>query len=168
MRTAGRLGGFGSCGCPSRRVAGAKSLSYYYVSRDAKCILVTAVCVSICLSLSAFPHYCAHPGASSGNGRVCSLVLHYWADLQSVHRFRCYDNVAPNAKCQQVLVLAVYLVVKRVAAQCMNFNRSSFVCLRTALSPCREHQLAVTMPVCMCASLNDMTFDLNICRSGSS
>ena len=29
-----------------------------------------------------------------------------WADLQSVHGFRCYDNIAPNAKYQRVLVLA--------------------------------------------------------------
>ena len=34
----------------------------------------------------------------------CPLVVNYWADLQSVHRFHCYDNIAPNAKCQQVLV----------------------------------------------------------------
>ena len=26
------------------------------------------------------------------------LVVHYWADLQSVHGLRCYDNIAPNAK----------------------------------------------------------------------
>jgi len=37
------------------------------------------------------------------------LVVHYWADLQSVHGFRCYDNSA-NAKRQQVLVLALCLV----------------------------------------------------------
>ena len=23
----------------------------------------------------------------------CPLVVHYWADLQSVHEFRCYDNI---------------------------------------------------------------------------
>ena len=40
----------------------------------------------------------------------CPLVVHYWADLQSVHGFRCYDNIAPNVKCQRVLVLAVCLV----------------------------------------------------------
>jgi len=34
------------------------------------------------------------------------LVVHYWADVQSVYGFRCYDNIAPNAKCQRVLVLA--------------------------------------------------------------
>ena len=37
--------------------------------------------------------------------------MHYWADLQSVHGFRCYDNIAPNAKCQRVLVLALCLVI---------------------------------------------------------
>ena len=39
----------------------------------------------------------------------CPLVVHYcvdWATLQSAHGFRCCDNMAPNAKCQRVLVLA--------------------------------------------------------------
>ena len=27
------------------------------------------------------------------NGRECPLVVHYWADLQSVHGFRCYNNI---------------------------------------------------------------------------
>jgi len=27
------------------------------------------------------------------------VVVHYWADLQSVHGFRCYDNTTQNAKC---------------------------------------------------------------------
>jgi len=39
---------------------------------------------------------------SSGHDPMC---VHYWADLQSVHWFRCCDNIDPNAKCQQVLVL---------------------------------------------------------------
>jgi len=28
-----------------------------------------------------------------GRGRGCPLVVHYWADLQSVHRLRCYGNI---------------------------------------------------------------------------
>jgi len=52
--------------------------------------------------------------------------MHSSADLQSVHGFSCYDNIhacklklqpytlqmriAPNAKCQRVLVLAFWLV----------------------------------------------------------
>ena len=73
-----------------------------------KCILVMRVCV--CLSVAAFPHYCTDPDVTWGNGRWCPLVVHYWADLQSVRGFRCYDNIAPNAKCQQVLVFALCLV----------------------------------------------------------
>jgi len=36
--------------------------------------------------------------------------VHYLANLQSVHVFRCYNNIAPKAKCQRVLVLALCLV----------------------------------------------------------
>jgi len=83
----------------------------YYISRVgiavAKCILATAICVSVCLFLTAFPHYCTDADVTWWNARRCPLVVHYWADLQSVDRFRCYDIVAPNAKCQQVLVLAL-------------------------------------------------------------
>jgi len=57
------------------------------------------------------PHYCMDPDVSWRNGRRCPLVVHYWAHLQSVHGFCCYDNIAPNAKCQRVLVLALCLVV---------------------------------------------------------
>jgi len=39
------------------------------------------------------------------------LDVHYSADLQSVRGFRCYDNIAPNAKCQRVLVFALCLVI---------------------------------------------------------
>jgi len=44
------------------------------------------------------------------NGRGCPLVVHYWADLQSVHDFGCCNNIAPNAKYQLVFVLALCLV----------------------------------------------------------
>jgi len=56
--------------------------------------LVTRVCVSVCLSLASLPHYCTDPDVTWGNGTRCPLVRHYWADLQSVHGFRCYDNIA--------------------------------------------------------------------------
>ena len=36
--------------------------------------------------------------------------MHYWADSQSVHGFRCCDNIAPNAKGKRVFVLEVCLV----------------------------------------------------------
>ena len=43
--------------------------------------------------------------------------MHYRANLQTVRGFRCYDNIAPKAKCQRVLVLALCLVIK-VAQSC--------------------------------------------------
>ena len=55
-------------------------------------------------------YYCTDPGVTLGNVRGCPLVVHRWADLQSVHGFRCYDN-SQNVKCQLVLVLALCLVV---------------------------------------------------------
>jgi len=66
----------------------------------------------VCLSLATFLHYCMDPDVTWGvvPGTWCPLVVHYWADLQSVHEFRCYDNIAPNEKCQRVLVLAVCLI----------------------------------------------------------
>ena len=48
----------------------------------------------VCLSEAAFPHYCTDPDVTWGNGRECPVVVHYWADLQSVHGFHCYDNIA--------------------------------------------------------------------------
>jgi len=44
------------------------------------------VCVSICLSLAAFPHYRTDPDVTSG--APYPLVVQYWADLQLVHGFR--------------------------------------------------------------------------------
>ena len=71
----------------------------------------------VCLTLAACPHCCTDPDITYGNGRRCPLVVHYWADLQSVHGFGCYDNIAQNAKCQRVLVLAQCLATFRVSGR---------------------------------------------------
>ena len=41
------------------------------------------VCLSVYLSLAAFPYYCTDPDVTWKNGRGCPLVVHYWPDLQS-------------------------------------------------------------------------------------
>ena len=48
-------------------------LHFVWVADDVQCIVITRVCVSVCLSAAACPHY--------------------WADLQSVHGLRCYGNI---------------------------------------------------------------------------
>jgi len=35
-------------------------------------------------------------------GNALFIVVYYWADLQSVQGFRCYNDIAPNAKRQRV------------------------------------------------------------------
>jgi len=64
--------------------------------------------------------YCGHahlcmcvcgPGCNVGSGRGCPLVVHYWADLQSVHGLRCYGNITRTQNVTEyMLVLAVCLV----------------------------------------------------------
>jgi len=84
-------------------------------------------CASVCLPVCVFvpcriPTLQHGPGYNLGNGRVCPLVVHYWADLQSVHGYSCYETYvlhfcviiniySANAKCERVLVLALCLQV---------------------------------------------------------
>jgi len=56
----------------------------YYISResyigDAKSIVVTRVCLSVCLSAAACLHYCTDPDVTWRSGRGCPLLVHYWA-----------------------------------------------------------------------------------------
>jgi len=76
----------------------------------AGCVSVS-VCLSVCVSVPrCIPTLLHGPGCKLGERCRCHVVVNYWADLQSVHGFGCYDNIAPNAKCQRVLVLALCLV----------------------------------------------------------
>jgi len=59
----------------------------------AKCTLITTVCVCVCLSLTAFLHFCTHPDVTLGNGKRCPLVVYYWTNLQLVPGFHCYGNI---------------------------------------------------------------------------
>jgi len=68
-------------------------LHFAWVVDDAKCIVVTRVSVSVWLSAAVCPHYCTDPDVTWGRGRGCPLVVHCLADLQSVHRLRCYGNI---------------------------------------------------------------------------
>jgi len=68
-------------------------LHFAWVVDDAKCIVVMHVCVFVCLSAAACSHYCTDPDVILGSDRGCPVVVHYWADLQSVHGLLCYGNI---------------------------------------------------------------------------
>jgi len=71
-------------------------VTFCVIVDDAKCIVVTRVCVSVWLSAAVHPQYCMDPDVTWGRGRGCPLVVHYWADFQSAHRLRCYGNITRN------------------------------------------------------------------------
>ena len=50
------------------------------------------------------------------------LVVHYWADLQSVHVLRCYVNITRNvvAILQFVSDIAVFVLKREVKLQATN------------------------------------------------
>jgi len=52
-----------------------------------------SMCLSVYISLAAFPHYWLEPDLTWGNDRGWRVVVHYWADLQS------------KLKCHRVLVI---------------------------------------------------------------
>jgi len=90
------------------------------LSRGEMCIGHTRL--SVWLSIAAFPHYCTDPDVTWGNGRGCTLVVHYWADLQSVHGFHCYDNIAMNVRlslhCIAVSCSSFYITLHYVSFLC--------------------------------------------------
>jgi len=55
------------------------------------------LCVSLCVCVSVprrIPTLLHEPGCNLRNSTGFPLVVHYWADLQSVHGFRCCGNIA--------------------------------------------------------------------------
>jgi len=77
---------------------------------EEKCILVTAVCVSVCLSLAAFPHYCTDPDVTWGNDRGALQLFTIARICNRCTGFVCYENSA-EGECQRVLVFALCLVL---------------------------------------------------------
>jgi len=54
-----------------------------------------SVCLSVCVSVRRRMLLLHGPRCNLGElYRGCPVVVQYWADLQSVHEFRYYDNIA--------------------------------------------------------------------------
>ena len=66
------------------------------------------VCVSVSLSTATFLHYCTDPDVTWGSGRGFPLVVHYWADLQSVHGLRCYGNITRTRNVSEYMLVLLY------------------------------------------------------------
>jgi len=99
----------------------------------------------VCLSVPRHIPMLLHgPDVSVGNGRRRRVVVRCWADLQSVHGFHCCDNIAPNAKCQRVLLCLSFAFLLRYwckvlwsACLCVVSVCLSSVCVSTSLNSTR-------------------------------
>jgi len=70
------------------------------------------VCVPVCLSVSGrMPTLlCTDSDVTWKSGSGCPLVVHHWADLQSVRGLRCYGNIIRTRNVSEyMLVLALCL-----------------------------------------------------------
>jgi len=77
-----------------------------YCSHACLCVYV---CVSVCPGTHA--HTIARTRMQLGEWLVYPLVVHYWADLQSVHRLRWYGNITRTRNVSEyIIVLALCLV----------------------------------------------------------
>jgi len=65
----------------------------FCVSRRRRKMYCGHIRASVCLSAAVRPRYCTDPDVTWGRGRGCTLVVQYWADLQLVHRLRCYGDI---------------------------------------------------------------------------
>ena len=73
---------------------------------EAKGIVATVARPSVCLCVPVprrIPTLLHGPDVSCRNGRGCPLVIQYWADFQSMHGFRCYDNIARTRNVSECL-----------------------------------------------------------------
>jgi len=139
-------------------------LHFAWSAAEAKCILVMAVCVSVPCHI---PTLLQRPGCRLRNGSECPVVVHYWMDLQSVHGFRCYDNTAPNAKCQWVLVLALCLIF-------LIFFSVLFYCILRLVhslhrwfdfdDPCMCHRMCFHTGVMLCGGRQTQPLVIHCCE----
>jgi len=95
----------------SSSVSRAALFVIFHVSRRRHEMYSGPARLCVCLSLTAFPYYYTDPDVTWGNGRGFRPVVNYWAGLQSMHRFRCCDNIARTrnvSKCLYPLLCLVF------------------------------------------------------------
>jgi len=106
--------------------------SFIFYSRLAACLFLLCIifvywsCASVCVcvSVATCPHYCTDLDVTWGSDRGCHLVVHYWVDLQSVHGFRCYDNIA-----EREMSASTCTCCMRGSLCDLVFDRSMIVCV---------------------------------------
>ena len=107
------------------------------------------------------------PGCNFWNGMGCPLVVHYWADLQPVHGFRCYDNIHVCKRIALCTANAYSAEREMSASACTDSMPAGLIMSRVFIDNFsgRVEQSAS----CVCLSMfHEMTSDLDVRCGGSS
>jgi len=90
----------------------------FRVSRRRREMYIGHARLCVCLTVPRrMPTLCTE--ADVRNGRRFPLVVRYWADLQSVHGFRCYDNTARTRNVSECLYSFYARLSLSRACRCM-------------------------------------------------
>jgi len=90
-------------------------------------MVVTLVCVSVCLFAAACPHYCMDPDVTWGNGTGCLLADVQLADLQSVHGLRCsLYSLYVSFKLYSLYVSFKLVIIISHFSRCITSNLTTF------------------------------------------
>ena len=118
------------------RTTTSRASGSYYISRESQTMrnvlwLRAFVCLCVCLFAAACLHYCTDPDITWGSCRGCSLVVHCWADLQSMHGLRCCGNITLAF----VSDIAVFVLKRDVTLQPTNQPTNQLTSLTNLSSP---------------------------------
>jgi len=83
------------------------------------------VCLSVWMSAAACPHCSTDPDVA-WSGRGCPLVVHGWADLQSVNWLRFYGNISRTRNVSEYMLLLALCLVILVPIALYVFGNSSY------------------------------------------
>jgi len=116
-----------------------------------------SVCLSVCLSIAAFPHCCTDPGVTWRNDR--GVLLEGWGDLQSVHGFRCCDNIARTQNVSECLYsLYAWFKIVFIHSWTFNLKRINWHTLITPLnSSCSDFYKNTIPPDYKCLKISAYT-----------
>ena len=62
---------------------------------------------------------CTHSDVTWSSGRGCPLVVHHWADLQSLHGLCCYGNITRMRNVNQYMLVSCTRSVPSCYTPCL-------------------------------------------------
>jgi len=85
----------------------------------------------VCVCLSPHSHSTNPDVTWRSSGTRCPLVVQYWADLQSQHRFHCYDNIQV---CKLIDLYTANSAGREMSASTCSYSLHAWLCVLFVVS----------------------------------